>query len=122
MLHTVWRPAIDLPCTSVSTLTFCFGDGSGSKSQIALEVGGDEISIIGGVEIDRVGERSVLQRNRALAAKAAGHALYLLLDRILAERVVANAPDTFERSVTISCGAKLLESTGPVPRSSRISL
>src|SRR5262249_11898345 len=86
--------------------------GSGSKSQIVLEVGVGKISVIGRVEIDRVGEGSVLQRNPALAAEAAGHALYLLLDCILTESILANAPNTFERSVTIPCGAELLESAG----------
>src|SRR5215510_16555615 len=83
-----------------------------STSQIVREVGVHEIRVIGGLKIDRVGQRSVLQRNRALDAEAAGHAFYLLLDRILSERVVANTPDALQRSVTITRSAELLESAG----------
>src|SRR5262245_55585073 len=83
-----------------------------STSQIVREVGVHEIRVIGGLKIDRVGQRSVLQRNRALDAEAAGHAFYLLLDRILPKRIVANPPDALERRVTISRSAKLLERTG----------
>jgi hypothetical protein len=79
------------------------------ESKIVHEVGIDEIAIVGGVEIDLVVERTVLERDRAFRTESAGHALDLLLDRVLAGRIGTNAPETLERSVTISFGAEFLE-------------
>jgi len=48
--------------------------------------------------------------NRALAAEAAGHVLYAVVNRVLAGCIRANAPNGCKGGVTIAFGAEFLES------------
>jgi hypothetical protein len=60
MIKTKSRGVCELFGLSIQLITLGFGARGGSKSQIVLEVGVHEIGVISGVEIDRIGKRSVL--------------------------------------------------------------